>query len=53
MQAGFLERALEHAENGRGTTHPNPNVGAVVVVGDEIVGRSRPPVSARAQPRSM
>jgi diaminohydroxyphosphoribosylaminopyrimidine deaminase / 5-amino-6-(5-phosphoribosylamino)uracil reductase len=38
MQAGFLERALELAENGRGTTHPNPIVGAVVVAGDEVVG---------------
>ncbi|MGH3128023.1 MAG: bifunctional diaminohydroxyphosphoribosylaminopyrimidine deaminase/5-amino-6-(5-phosphoribosylamino)uracil reductase RibD [Gaiellaceae bacterium] len=38
MQARFLERALELAENGRGTTHPNPIVGAVVVSGDEIVG---------------
>jgi diaminohydroxyphosphoribosylaminopyrimidine deaminase / 5-amino-6-(5-phosphoribosylamino)uracil reductase len=38
MQAGFLERALELAENGRGTTHPNPIVGAVVVADDEIVG---------------
>ncbi len=26
------------AENGRGTTHPNPIVGAVVVAGDEVVG---------------
>jgi diaminohydroxyphosphoribosylaminopyrimidine deaminase / 5-amino-6-(5-phosphoribosylamino)uracil reductase len=34
----FLERALELAERGRGTTHPNPIVGAVVVAGDEIVG---------------
>jgi diaminohydroxyphosphoribosylaminopyrimidine deaminase/5-amino-6-(5-phosphoribosylamino)uracil reductase len=34
----FLEPALELAENGRGTTHPNPIVGAVVVAGDEIVG---------------
>ncbi|MCE3286424.1 MAG: Diaminohydroxyphosphoribosylaminopyrimidine deaminase [Gaiellaceae bacterium] len=38
MQPGFLERALELAEKGRGTTHPNPIVGAVVVAGDEIVG---------------
>lgn len=38
MEARFLERAVELAENGRGTTHPNPIVGAVVVVGDEIVG---------------
>jgi diaminohydroxyphosphoribosylaminopyrimidine deaminase / 5-amino-6-(5-phosphoribosylamino)uracil reductase len=33
-----LERALELAERGRGTTHPNPVVGAVVVAGDEVVG---------------
>ena len=34
----FLERALELAERGRGTTHPNPIVGAVVVAGGEVVG---------------
>jgi diaminohydroxyphosphoribosylaminopyrimidine deaminase / 5-amino-6-(5-phosphoribosylamino)uracil reductase len=33
-----LERALELAERGRGTTHPNPIVGAVVVRDGEIVG---------------
>jgi diaminohydroxyphosphoribosylaminopyrimidine deaminase/5-amino-6-(5-phosphoribosylamino)uracil reductase len=33
-----LERALELAEKGRGTTHPNPVVGAVVVRDGEIVG---------------
>ncbi len=33
-----LERALELAERGRGTTHPNPGVGAVVVAGGEVVG---------------
>jgi diaminohydroxyphosphoribosylaminopyrimidine deaminase / 5-amino-6-(5-phosphoribosylamino)uracil reductase len=33
-----LQRALELAERGRGTTHPNPVVGAVVVAGDEVVG---------------
>jgi diaminohydroxyphosphoribosylaminopyrimidine deaminase/5-amino-6-(5-phosphoribosylamino)uracil reductase len=33
-----MERALELAERGRGTTYPNPIVGAVVVVGDEVVG---------------
>ena len=33
-----LERALELAERGRGTTHPNPVVGAVVVRDDEVVG---------------
>ncbi|MGH3066049.1 MAG: bifunctional diaminohydroxyphosphoribosylaminopyrimidine deaminase/5-amino-6-(5-phosphoribosylamino)uracil reductase RibD, partial [Gaiellaceae bacterium] len=34
----FLERALELAERGRGATHPNPIVGAVVVHGGEVVG---------------
>jgi diaminohydroxyphosphoribosylaminopyrimidine deaminase/5-amino-6-(5-phosphoribosylamino)uracil reductase len=38
MDPRFLERALELAEHGRGTTHPNPIVGAVVVAGGEIVG---------------
>ncbi|HEY6583495.1 MAG TPA: bifunctional diaminohydroxyphosphoribosylaminopyrimidine deaminase/5-amino-6-(5-phosphoribosylamino)uracil reductase RibD [Gaiellaceae bacterium] len=33
-----LERALELAERGRGTTHPNPIVGAVVVRDREVVG---------------
>ena len=34
----MLERAVELAERGRGTTHPNPVVGAMVARGDEIVG---------------
>jgi diaminohydroxyphosphoribosylaminopyrimidine deaminase/5-amino-6-(5-phosphoribosylamino)uracil reductase len=34
----YLERALELAERGRGTTRPNPVVGAVVVRGGAIVG---------------
>ena len=34
----MLERALELAERGRGTTHPNPVVGAVVVREGEVVG---------------
>jgi diaminohydroxyphosphoribosylaminopyrimidine deaminase / 5-amino-6-(5-phosphoribosylamino)uracil reductase len=34
----YLERALELAERGRGTTQPNPVVGAVVVAGDQVVG---------------
>ena len=38
MDERFLERAIELAENGRGTTHPNPIVGAIVVAGEEIVG---------------
>jgi diaminohydroxyphosphoribosylaminopyrimidine deaminase / 5-amino-6-(5-phosphoribosylamino)uracil reductase len=33
-----LERALELAERGRCTTHPNPVVGAVVVRDGEVVG---------------
>ena len=33
-----LQRALELAERGRGTTYPNPVVGAVVVRNDEVVG---------------
>jgi diaminohydroxyphosphoribosylaminopyrimidine deaminase / 5-amino-6-(5-phosphoribosylamino)uracil reductase len=33
-----LARALELAEKGRGTTHPNPMVGAVVVREGEVVG---------------
>lgn len=32
-----LERALELAERGRGTTHPNPVVGAVVLRDGEVV----------------
>ena len=34
----FLERALELAERGRGTTRPNPVVGAVVVRDGEVMG---------------
>jgi diaminohydroxyphosphoribosylaminopyrimidine deaminase / 5-amino-6-(5-phosphoribosylamino)uracil reductase len=38
VDPAFLERALELAERGRGTTHPNPIVGAVVVANGAIVG---------------
>ena len=34
----YLDRALELAERGRGTTQPNPVVGAVLVRDGEIVG---------------
>ena len=34
----FFERALELAERGRGTTQPNPVVGAVLVQGSDVVG---------------
>jgi diaminohydroxyphosphoribosylaminopyrimidine deaminase/5-amino-6-(5-phosphoribosylamino)uracil reductase len=33
-----LERALELAERGRGTTHPNPVVGCVIVDEETVVG---------------
>jgi len=36
--SAYLRRALELAERGRGTTYPNPVVGAVVVRDGEIVG---------------
>jgi diaminohydroxyphosphoribosylaminopyrimidine deaminase / 5-amino-6-(5-phosphoribosylamino)uracil reductase len=36
--AAHLERALELAERGRGTSRPNPVVGAVIVAGEEVVG---------------
>ena len=38
MDDELLERALELAERGRGTTHPNPVVGAAVVAAGEVVG---------------
>jgi diaminohydroxyphosphoribosylaminopyrimidine deaminase/5-amino-6-(5-phosphoribosylamino)uracil reductase len=38
VDTAFLERALELAERGRGTTHPNPIVGAVVALDGEVVG---------------
>ena len=38
MENAYLERAIELAERGRGTTHPNPLVGAVAVSEDEVVG---------------
>ena len=38
MSEIFLARAIELAELGRGTTHPNPLVGAVLVRDGEIVG---------------
>ena len=39
MSAGYLEQALELARQGAGRTSPNPCVGAVLVQGDEVVGR--------------
>jgi diaminohydroxyphosphoribosylaminopyrimidine deaminase/5-amino-6-(5-phosphoribosylamino)uracil reductase len=37
VEAEFLERALELAERGRGTTHPNPLVGCVLVADGKVV----------------
>jgi diaminohydroxyphosphoribosylaminopyrimidine deaminase / 5-amino-6-(5-phosphoribosylamino)uracil reductase len=34
----YIDRALELAERGRRTTHPNPIVGAVVVADGQVVG---------------
>ncbi len=34
----YIERCLHIAKNGIGTTRPNPSVGAVVVLNDEIIG---------------
>lgn len=34
----MMARAIKLAEKGRFTTHPNPNVGCVIVQGEEIVG---------------
>jgi diaminohydroxyphosphoribosylaminopyrimidine deaminase/5-amino-6-(5-phosphoribosylamino)uracil reductase len=51
---GFFERALELAERGRGTTRPNPVVGAVLVREGEVVGegwherRGEPHAEAKA-----
>ena len=38
MVEDHLRRALELAERGRGTTHPNPVVGSVLVRDGEVVG---------------
>jgi len=35
----YIEEAFTLAERGRGSAHPNPLVGAVLVQGDEVVGR--------------
>ena len=39
MSAGYLEQSLELARQGAGRTSPNPCVGAVLVQGEEVVGR--------------
>lgn len=39
MNAAFMREALDLARQGRSLASPNPMVGAVVVQGDEVVGR--------------
>ncbi|MBV9770730.1 MAG: bifunctional diaminohydroxyphosphoribosylaminopyrimidine deaminase/5-amino-6-(5-phosphoribosylamino)uracil reductase RibD [Bryobacterales bacterium] len=39
MRNPFMDEALELARQGLGRTSPNPAVGAVLVAGDQIVGR--------------
>ena len=34
----YMARALQLAERGRFSTHPNPRVGCVIVAGGEVVG---------------
>lgn len=34
----YIKRCIELAKNGLGTTYPNPMVGSVIVVNDEIIG---------------
>ena len=39
MNAAHMREALDLARQGRGLASPNPMVGAVLVQGDEVVGR--------------
>jgi diaminohydroxyphosphoribosylaminopyrimidine deaminase/5-amino-6-(5-phosphoribosylamino)uracil reductase len=50
-----MDRALELAERGRGTTSPNPVVGAVIVRGDRLVGEGwhERPGEAHAEVRAL
>jgi diaminohydroxyphosphoribosylaminopyrimidine deaminase/5-amino-6-(5-phosphoribosylamino)uracil reductase len=54
----WLERAIELAERGRGSTHPNPAVGAVIVRDGTVVGegwherRGEPHAEAHALARA-
>ncbi|MCG9793202.1 bifunctional diaminohydroxyphosphoribosylaminopyrimidine deaminase/5-amino-6-(5-phosphoribosylamino)uracil reductase RibD [Flavobacterium algicola] len=34
----YIQRCIDLAENGRGTTYPNPMVGSVIVYNDSIIG---------------
>jgi diaminohydroxyphosphoribosylaminopyrimidine deaminase/5-amino-6-(5-phosphoribosylamino)uracil reductase len=50
-----MDRALELAERGRGTTSPNPVVGAVIVRNDRVVGEGwhERPGEAHAEVRAL
>ena len=50
-----MDRALELAERGRGTTSPNPVVGAVIVRSDRVVGEGwhERPGEAHAEVRAL
>src|SRR5262245_312912 len=51
----FMRRALALAERGRGTTRPNPVVGAVIVRGGRIIGEGyhRRPGEAHAEVNAL
>ncbi|MGC8763406.1 MAG: bifunctional diaminohydroxyphosphoribosylaminopyrimidine deaminase/5-amino-6-(5-phosphoribosylamino)uracil reductase RibD [Acidobacteriota bacterium] len=51
----FMAEALEEAKKGRGRTHPNPAVGAVVVQDGVVVGRGwhRGPGTAHAEVEAL
>lgn len=49
----YMARAMKLAQRGRFTTHPNPNVGCVIVKDGEIVGRVSTTVLASRMLRFM
>lgn len=53
--SAYMARALRLAERGRCTTHPNPNVGCVIVCDGEIVGEgyTQPAGQAHAERQAL
>src|SRR5688500_9047616 len=51
----MMRRALELAERGRYTNHPNPRVGCVIVPGERIVGEAahRKSSEPHAEPQAL
>jgi deoxycytidylate deaminase len=49
----YMARALKLAARGRFTTHPNPNVGCVIVKDGEIVGEGFTIAPASRMPKCM